>query len=79
MCINLIVGVGVAVLHQEVVQREIDFVFADVVGEGVQDLSALLIPDIGFALHQRKRGLVTEFTGAATQVTIELVAQIAVH
>ena len=79
MGVDLVVGVGVAVLHQEVVQREIELVFADVVGEGVEDLAALLVPDVGLALHQSERRLVADLAGAAAQIAVELVAQVAMH
>ena len=74
-----VVGVGVAVLHQEVVQREVDLVFADVVGQRVHHLAALLIPDVRLVLHQDHGALAADFAGAAAQVTVELVLQEAVH
>ena len=79
MGVDLIVGVGVAVLHEEIVQREIEFVFADVVGKRVQNLAALLVPDVRLALHQSERRLVADFAGAAAQIAVELVAQVAMH
>src|SRR5580698_7196228 len=45
--VYLVVGVGVAVLHEEVMQREIKLVFPDVVGKSVENLSAFLVPDVG--------------------------------
>ena len=74
-----VVGVGVAVLHQEVMQGEVDFVFADVVGERVHDLAALLIPDVRLVLDQDDGTLAADFAGAAAQVAVELVLQKAVH
>ncbi len=50
--VYLVVGVRVAVLHQEVMQRKVDLVFTDVVGERVHDLTALFVPDIRLTLHQ---------------------------
>ncbi len=49
--IDLVVGVGVAILHEEIVKRHIELIFADVVGQRVQDLAALLVPDVLLALH----------------------------
>ena len=74
-----VVGVGVAVLHQEVVQGQVDLVFADVVGERVHDLAALLIPDVRLALDQDHGALAADFAGAAAQVAVELVLEEAVH
>ena len=77
--VDLVVGVGVAVLHQKIVQREIELVFADVVGKRVEDLAALLVPDVVLALHESERRLVADLAGAAAQVAIELVAEVAMH
>jgi hypothetical protein len=77
--VNLVVGVGVAVLHEEIVEREIEFVFADVVGKGVENLATLLVPDIGLALDQSQWRLVAELAGAAPQISIELVPEVAMH
>ena len=60
-------------------QREIEFVFADVVGQRVENLAALLVPDVLLALHQSQRRLVADFAGAAAQVAIQFVAQVAMH
>ena len=74
-----VVGVGVAILHQEVVQREVDLVFADVVGERVHDLAAFLIPDVGLVLDEHDGRLAADFAGAAAQVAVELVLEEPVH
>ena len=68
MGVDLVVGVGVAILHEEVVQREIELVFADVVRKRVENLTAFLIPDVLLALNQSERRLVADFTGAAAQI-----------
>jgi hypothetical protein len=49
--VDLIVGIGVAVLRQEVMQSEIELVFADVVSEGIKDLATLLVPDVVLTLN----------------------------
>ena len=79
MGVDLIVGVGVAVLHQEVVQREIEFVFADVVGKRIENLAALLVPDVLLALNQGERRLVANLAGAAAQIGVQFVAEVAMH
>ena len=60
-------------------QREIEPVFANVVGNGVQDLTALLVPDVVFALHESEWRLVADFAGASPQILIKFVAQVAMH
>src|ERR1022692_1947003 len=74
-----VVGVGIAILHQEVVQGEVDLVFADVVGERVHDLAPLLIPDIRLILDEDDGALTADFAGASAQVPVELVLEEAVH
>ena len=48
-------------------QGEIEFVFADVISERIEDLSAFLIPDVGFALNQCERWLMAALAGTAAQ------------
>ena len=72
-------GVGVAVLHEEVAECEVDLVFADVVGEGVHDLAAFLIPDVGLVLDVDYGALSADFASAAAEVAVELVLEEAVH
>ena len=62
-----------------IVEREIEFVFTNVIGQGVQDLAAFLVPDIGLTLDQRERRLMTNFTAAPTEISIEFVAEVAMH
>ena len=69
--VDLIIGIGVAVLHEEVVQREINLVFANVISQSVHDLASLLVPDIRLTLDKREGRLVTQLPGAAAQVFIE--------
>ncbi len=66
-------GVGVAILHEEVVEGEIELVFADVVGEGVHDLAALLVPDIRFVLDKVDGTLATNLARSASEVAVEFV------
>ncbi len=73
--VGLIIRIHIPILHEEVMQGTIDFVFPDVVGKGVHDLAALLIPHIWFPLNQRERRLVTDFTGTAAQVRIKEVPE----
>ncbi len=51
-------------------QRQVDLVFADVVGKRVHHLAALLIPDVGLVLHQNHRPLAANFAGASAQVAV---------
>ena len=46
--------IAIAVLHQELMQCEVHLIFADIIGERVHDLAALLVPDVTFALDERQ-------------------------
>ena len=70
--IHLVVGVGVAVLAEEGAKGVVEAVFADVVGEGIEDDGALLVPDVGLVLDQGKGRLVTDLAGAAAEIAVEL-------
>ena len=50
--VYLIVRVGIAVLHQEVPEGVVYLVLPYIVGEGIHDLSTLLVPHVGLALDQ---------------------------
>jgi hypothetical protein len=50
-----VVRVGVPILDQEVMKCKVEFVFTDIVSQGVHDLTALLIPDVGFILDEYER------------------------
>ena len=60
-------------------QRGVDLVFADIVGQGVHDLPALLVPDVRLALHQGQRRFVADFAGAAAQIAVQKMAQHLAH
>jgi len=57
----------VELFHREVVQRQVDLVFPDVIGQRVHHLPALLIPDVRLVLHQDQRTLAADLSGAAAQ------------
>ncbi len=57
-------------------QRGVDLVFADVVGERVHHQPTFLIPDVGFTLDQDQWRLFADFAGAAAEIGVELVFQI---
>ena len=60
-------------------EREIEFVFADVVGQRVENLAALLVPDVLLALHEGEWRFVADLAGAAAQIAVEFVAEEAMH
>ena len=60
-------------------QRQIDLVFADVIGQRVHHLPALLIPDIRLVLNQHHRPLAADFAGASAQVPVKLMLQRTMH
>ena len=60
-------------------QGQVEFLLADVVGQRVHHVPALLIPDVRLILHQRHRPLAADLAGASAQVAVELVLQKAVH
>ena len=75
----LVVRIRVAILHQEIVQREVELIFPDVISERIQYLAALLIPDVRLALNQRERRFVPRLTRATAQVCVQFMLQIAMH
>ena len=66
-------------LHEEVVQGLVELVFADVVGESVEDDGALLVPDVLLVLDEDEGVLVADLAGAAAQVAVELVSEELAH
>ena len=57
----------------------VELVFADVVGEAVEDERTLLIPDVGFVLDEDEGVLVADLAGAAAEIAVELVGEELVH